>query len=121
MRSPAHGPYELPSKLPRLLARSSGWFKAKRIYAPDALQIQANAYFALKVAGGAAIGIRGYFFRDYFIERIEHMVDIVPYSSVYPHVSLAPGQRFVAKGAYVAQVAGGEPAGLVPVTGWLTP
>ena len=49
------------------------------------------------------------------------MVDIVPYSSVYPHVSLAPGQRFAAKGAYVARVSAAEKPVLEPVSGWLTP
>jgi hypothetical protein len=35
-------PRELPDRLPRLLARSTGWFKAKRIYAPDAQEVQGD-------------------------------------------------------------------------------
>jgi hypothetical protein len=30
------------------------------------------------------------------------MVDIAVYTSVYPRIGLAPGQRFVAKGVYIA-------------------
>ncbi|MDH3281145.1 MAG: hypothetical protein OEQ18_08445 [Gammaproteobacteria bacterium] len=44
------------------------------------------------------MGIRGFCNREYFLERIEHTVDNACYTSVYPHVSLAPEQRFVFKG-----------------------
>ncbi len=96
-------PYELPGRLPRLLARSTGWLKAKRIYSPEANVAQANAFFALKMAGSAVVGIRGFFIRDYLLERIEHLVDRASYTSVYPRISLAPGQRFVSGAAYVAR------------------
>ena len=114
-------PYELPDKLTRLLARSTGWFRAKRIYAPDEREVQANAYFSLKMAGGALKHIRGFFNREYFIERIEHMVDNASYTSVYPRISLAPSQRFVSKGCYIAQLEGGEKAHLRAISEWLIP
>ena len=95
---------ELPSKRNRLLARSTGWFKHKRILNPDEMEVQANAYFALKVAGDALKHIRGYFFRDYFIEKIEHTIDDVPYTSIYPRLSLAPGQRFSSRGYYITKI-----------------
>lgn len=112
---------ELPSRLSRLLLRSTGWLRVKHIYAPEAREVQANAYFALKVAGDALMHIRGYFFRDYFIERIEHTVDSVPYTSVYPRISLAPGQRFAAKGGYIARISTGANPALVAVTDWVIP
>jgi hypothetical protein len=116
-------PYEVPSKLPRLLARSTGWLRANRIYAPDEQLAQANAFFALKMVGGAVMDIRGYFVREYFLERIEHLVDRESYTSVYPRISLAPGQRFVSRAAYItrfpADATGKED--LVPVTDWAAP
>ncbi|MES9853413.1 MAG: hypothetical protein ABW170_16470 [Candidatus Thiodiazotropha sp. L084R] len=74
----------------------------------------------MKAAGDAVKQIRGYFYRDYMIEKIEHMVDDLPYTSIYPRVSLAPGQRFVSRGFYIATVdnQGGE---LVPLTNWQVP
>ena len=113
--------HELPSKLTRLLARSTGWLRSRRIYAPDEKEVQANAYFALKMAGGGLKHIRGFFNRDYFIERIEHMVDNANYTSVYPHISLAPSQRFVSKGYYIAQLDSGDNARLQAVTEWQVP
>ncbi len=114
-------PHELPDKLPRLLARSTGWLRIKRIHAPEAAQIQANSYFVMKLAGGALRSIRGYFNRDYFLERIEHMVDSANYTSVYPRITLAPDQRFVSKGCYIAQLPKAGQGGLVAVTDWLIP
>lgn len=114
-------PKEMPKRMRRLLARSTGWFLVRRIYSSKEQQIQANAYFTMKMAGGAMKHIRGYFYRDYFIERIEHLVDNATYTSVYPRVSLAPGQRFVSKGAFIAKVSPGPEGKLQAVTKWRTP
>jgi hypothetical protein len=112
---------ELPGRLGSLLLRSTGWFRARHIYMPEEKDIQANAYFTLKVVGDALTHIRGYFYRDYLVERIEHMIDDVPYTSVYPRLSLAPEQRFAAKGGYVARPEKKQEQTLVAVSDWLIP
>ncbi|MEA2080121.1 MAG: ABC transporter substrate-binding protein [Pseudomonadota bacterium] len=112
-------PYALPGKLPRLLLRSTGWLRVKRIYVPEEKRVQANAYFALKMAGEGVGHIRGFFSREYFLERIEHMVDNATYTSVYPRISLAPNQRFVSKGCYITSLS--EDGSLDAVTDWLIP
>ena len=109
---------ELPKKLDRLLARSTGWFKMKRIYAPEAKAVQANAYFALKAAGGALKLTRGYFYRDYFAEKIENMTDNANYTSIYPRVSLAPDQRFASRGYYITKLQDNK---LEAVSEWTIP
>mgnify|MGYP001812616995 CR=1 FL=1 len=114
-------PYELPGQLTRLLARSTGWLRAKRIYAPDEKKVQANAYFSMKMAGEGLKHIRGFFNREYFIERIEHMIDNANYTSVYPRISLAPNQRFVSKGIYITQLDSSRKARLQAVSDWLVP
>ncbi|MCG7870809.1 MAG: hypothetical protein JAZ11_01755 [Candidatus Thiodiazotropha lotti] len=110
---------EMPDKLNRLLIRSTGWFRAKRIYNKETREIQANAYFALKVLGDAVKHIRGYFYRDYMIEKIEHMIDDLPYTSIFPRLSMAPDQRFASRGFYVAKTDG--KGGIVNLTGWIAP
>jgi hypothetical protein len=65
--------------------------------------------------------IRGFFKRDYFIERMEHMAENALYTSVYPRVSLAPGQRFLSRGAYIAQFQPGGAGELAAKTDWLLP
>jgi hypothetical protein len=111
----------LPAAIPRLLARSTGWFRVKRIYEPDQEAVQANAFFTLKIAGGALAYIRGYFNREYFLESIEHMIDNSTYTSVYPHMSLAPEQRFVSKGGLIAGFEHADSNELVALTDWLIP
>ena len=111
----------MPDKLPGLLARSTGRLRVKRIYSPAEKQVQANADFALKMAGGALTNIRTYFSREYFLERIEHTVDNAVYTSVYPRISLAPDQRFIAKGRYITRLSADGAGTLKAVTDWLIP
>ena len=73
------------------------------------------------MATGAVKAIKSYYLRDYLIESIEHMVDNANYTSVYPRVSLAPGQRFISRGAYIAQLPAEGTGGLVAVSEWLVP
>ncbi len=112
---------EIPGETARLLARSTGWFRFKRIYAPDYEATQANAYFTMKMLGGGLFAIHNFFSRDYFIESIEHMVDNATYTSVYPRISLAPEQRFVSKGAKIARFDAEDPDRLVTVVDWMVP
>jgi len=112
---------ELPGHTARMLLRSTGWFRAKRILSHDHEVVQANAYFTLKMTGGGLFAIHGFFNRDYFIESIEHMVDNATYTSVYPRVSLAPEQRFVSKGGKIARFDEENPDNLVTVVDWFVP
>jgi hypothetical protein len=112
---------EMPDKADRLLLRSTGWLRAKHIYAPEHKALQGNTYLALKMAGGALNELYGYFSREYFLEGIEHMVDVAPYTSVYPRISLAPGQRFISKGCYIARLTMNGEGRLEAVTGWVAP
>jgi len=111
----------LPSERRRLLMRSAGWLKAKRIYSQEEQLIQANAYFALKMAGGSLTFIHTFFSREYFLESIEHMIDNAIYTSIYSHMSLAPEQRFVSKGGLIAGFDSLAPDRFVAVTDWLVP
>ncbi len=111
---------EMPDLVNRRLARSTGWLRYKKIYDPNQKEVQANVYFALKVAGDSLMHIRGYFFRDYLLERIEHTIDNVPYTSVYPRLSLAPGQRFSARGYFMTRFDRTQNK-LVNLTEWQAP
>jgi hypothetical protein len=114
-------PAELPARIPRLLIRSTGWLKSQGIYVPEAQREQADAFFALKMAGEGIKAMRGFFVREYLIERIEHMADNATYSSIYPMIRLAPGQRFVSKGGYILRPSLQRPGELEGVTPWIVP
>jgi hypothetical protein len=59
--------------------------------------------------------------REYLLERMEHRLGTAFELSLYPHLSLGPGQRFASKGAYV--VSAGEPghAVITPLSDWIVP
>jgi hypothetical protein len=42
-------------------------------------------------------------------------------TTMYPHLSLAPGQRFASKGAYMVRFANDEGESLVRVSDWIVP
>ena len=83
--------------------------------------MQADTFFALKTAGGSLLASRGFFVREYFLEQLEHMIDNAAYTSVYPRMSLAPQQRFVSKGCYIARLSATEPPRLEAVCDWIVP
>ena len=99
--------------LQRRLRRVNAWLRAKHI-ALTAPRIQANTFFAVTTVTDVMAHIRGNFYRDYFLEKVEHMVDNVVWKSVYPEMSLAPGQRTAVKGCYIISIADNRASWLVP-------
>ncbi len=65
------------------------------------LHLQSSSFLAATLLGETLMHLRGNLSREYFIERIEHIIDNMINPSLYPRISLAPGQRFAAKGCYV--------------------
>ena len=116
-------PYESPGEAAAAATAVHGLAQGKRINAPDAQLAQADAFFALKTGGSAVVGIRGFFLRDYLLERIEHLIDRASYTGVYPRISLAPGQRFISRSAYIARFPADATGAkdLTPVTDWAVP
>jgi len=113
-------PFALPANRARHLARMHAWLRARNIPLADA-RTQANAYFAATLAGDVMAHLGENFSRDYFIEGIEQMTEVSLSPSIYPRLSLGPGQRFASKGGHIVSFpheAGGAP---VPVSGWLVP
>ena len=94
-------PYAMPERMPVQLRRAQIWMHRSQIAAADFQRVQANAFFTLTETGIALKKIGGFWFRDYFMEGIEHAIDNTVFTSVYPRLSLAPGQRFVSMGLYL--------------------
>lgn len=92
-------PYSLPGSQGHRI-RSKAWLHARGIVTPFE-KLQSNTYLALSVLTESMMHIRSNFSQDYLIERIEHMLENSPETSVYQRLSLAPGQRFASKGSYL--------------------
>jgi cytochrome c553 len=109
-------PLELEERRARHLARMKVWLLARNVPLLDE-RIQANTFFTVTLAGDALAHMVGNYSRDYFIERIEHMTEQSLFPSVYPRLSLGPGQRFASKGGYVT----GFTRDAAPTNDWIVP
>ncbi|MFA6901568.1 MAG: ABC transporter substrate-binding protein [Gallionellaceae bacterium] len=113
-------PFELAERRAQRLSRMKHWLASKNIPQLDE-RVQSGAYFAVTIAGDALALMGNNFSRDYFIERVEQMTENSLASSVYPHLSLAAGQRFASRGGYVARFTEDGEHMLVPASAWIVP
>ncbi|WP_157979311.1 cytochrome C [Rhodoferax ferrireducens] len=113
-------PFDLPNTRAWRLERMKVWLRARKIPLVDE-RAQANAFFAVTIAGDAVAHLGENFSRDYFIERIEQMAQTQLSPSIYPHLSLGPGQRFASKGGYVVRFPPGTESQPLPVSDWMVP
>jgi hypothetical protein len=112
-------PLDLPrAREPRLL-RVKRWLRERGL-APADERVQLDAYFAVTVTADAISHMAELFSREYLVERIEHMVGNTVTPSLYPRVSLGPGQRFASKGSFIVKAGRGGDE-LEPLSGWITP
>jgi hypothetical protein len=77
--------------------------------------------------------MKGYFFRDRFLEVLDMMLPMrfvsdlaswnnhVPDSPLYPRVSFGPGQRYVSKGCYIVQLTDDPAPKIKSVSDWVIP
>lgn len=113
-------PFDLPDSRERHLARMKVWLRARKIPLADE-RTQANVFFTVTVTGDAISHLGENFSRDYFIERIEQMTATSLSPSIYPRLSLGPGQRFASRGGYVVRFPPGADSPPLPVSNWLVP
>jgi mono/diheme cytochrome c family protein len=111
---------ELAERRAQHMARMKVWLRARNVALVDE-RIQANSFFAATIAGDALAHMDENFSRDYFIERVEHMTGQSLFHSVYPRLSLGPGQRFAAKGAYVTGLSMTGGNGAAAQSDWIVP
>ena len=113
-------PLELPAMREPRMQRAKLWLRARNI-PPGDEKLQINTYFAVTLTGDVLSHLMDSFSRDFFVERVEHEVTKSLIPSIYPRVSLGPGQRFASKGSYIiplAVVDGIEPKPMPP---WIVP
>jgi hypothetical protein len=113
-------PLDLPRSRAARLVRVERWLEKKGMALSDE-QVQVNANFAIAVTADVVTHMSDLFSREVLVERIEHMVGNTVIPSVYPNVSLGPGQRFASKGSYVVAVGSAGDGELEPLSDWITP
>jgi hypothetical protein len=113
-------PFDLPAARAPRLARARAWFAARKIAIEDE-NLQANTFFAATLIADAIGHIVDVHSREYMVERIEHMASRMPNTSIYPRISLAPGQRYASKGGYIARFSAQASPTLVAASDWIVP
>jgi hypothetical protein len=113
-------PFALPQPPAQGIVRTTGWLHSKGVEVSD-VRIQANTLTALTLANVALMHMLDFFSREYFLERIEHAADNFLTTSVYRHLSLGPGQRFMSKGGYIARLSTQPKKKLEALTSWIVP
>jgi hypothetical protein len=113
-------PFEIPRNEPRTLVRLNNWLDSRDLARRDP-RIQADAYFAVMFLGRGMKHIKQNFSREYLIEVLEHALDNATFASVYPRVSLGPGQRFASKGSYILGLSSGADPEWLPISDWIIP
>jgi hypothetical protein len=113
-------PQDPPAVRDARLAVVKRWMQNNRLELIDE-QLQFNTYLAATVTGMLVMHSKDTYSRDFLLERLEHRLGTSLELSIYPHLSLGPGQRFASKGSYIVKVEGGAPARLSLASDWIVP
>jgi ABC-type branched-subunit amino acid transport system substrate-binding protein len=113
-------PYELPSAYhPRsFLVRQ--WMHAQHLDITHP-RLQFQTYYAMTMVEFALDQVHDDFYRDYFIEGIEHEAENNLNTGTHPTLALGPGQRFASKGAFMVRADSKTPGGIRALSGWIVP
>jgi hypothetical protein len=111
---------ELPNFRNERIEEVRRWLRGRGLELVDET-LQMNAYLAVSTATAAVSHSQDVYSREFMIERVEHRLGTAHEPSIYPRLSLGPGQRFASKGGYVVQRTGPQVADLKPLSGWIVP
>ena len=111
-------PHSLPDENEKRIFVVKLWLKARNIPLSN-IEIQAKMYFLGWMLPGGIKHMRSEFFRDYFLEGFDMMIDQDYAIAVYPRLTFGPGQRYASKGCYVIQLTKGQPPELVKKSDWV--
>ncbi len=113
-------PQDLPALRAARLELAKRWLRNRGVALSDE-RVQMNAYLAVTAAAMVVSHSMGTYSRELLLERMEHRLGTADEISIYPHLSLGPGQRYASKGAYIVKVDGADDLRLTPVSDWIVP
>lgn len=80
-----------------------------------------QTYYAMSLVEFGLMHLLTDFYRDYFLELVEHEAENELNPGTHPELALGPGQRVASKGAFVAVPARGTRPGYAVVSDWIVP
>ena len=113
-------PQDLPAARAARLDLVKRWMHNNGI-APADEQLQLNTYLAATVVGMMVTHSKDTYSRDFLLERMEHRLGTSLETSIYPRLSLGPGQRFASKGSYIVKFDADHDGQLSLLSEWIVP
>ncbi len=136
-------PYEVPDKRQANMWFFYQWLKIRNLPLVDE-PLQAEIYFSMNFLTETISEMLDNLYRDYLLERAENMLTISELknafkmkidramlgqptagkddsTTIYPHLSLGPSQRFASKGGYIMRFSGAESDRLIAESEWIVP
>lgn len=113
-------PFDLPERRRVPVDYALGWFRIRHIPVV-AEQVQADTYLACGLLSETMSHLADNLVPEYLVERVQDMLDHRILTGYYPHLALAPGQRFASKGGYVTHFEGKNGQHLVADSDWIVP
>ena len=110
-------PYELGKTRQTNIAIMQDWIKNWHVPLVNEAA-QTEVFFDLLFLTDIMSQMLDNLYRDYLVERAEDMLSIGSNISIYPRLSLATGQRYGSKGAYIARFDGDK---LTAESDWIVP
>jgi hypothetical protein len=95
-------PFVLPQHQKVVFSRAGHWFKNKNIPTNNH-RIVGQTYYACMILAEGFMHIKRHFYRDYLLDALDHRNAKSIYSVNYPRLSFGPGQRYLAKGAFIIE------------------
>jgi hypothetical protein len=113
-------PYDLPQDSSGRLRRTNYWLQQRDIEIADD-RLQSDVLFTAMLVSQALKHIGSNFYRDYLLEKVEHILDRMTTLASYPNLSLAKNQRFASKGCHIATLAERDGGDIVLEGEWIIP
>ncbi len=113
-------PVGLPAERRISVDFALGWFRIRHIPVV-AERVQANTYLACGVLASTLHRMVDTFVPEYLMERIEGMLDNRLVTGYFPHLTLAPDQRFASKGGYIVAFADAHSTRVIKESPWIVP
>jgi hypothetical protein len=111
-------PYKLPGKSTKRVEVVKRWLQARDLSFSNK-EIQTRMYFLGWMLPAGIKHMRSEFFREYFMEGFDMMVDQNYAIAIYPRLSFGPGQRYASKGCYIIQLSKGPNPELIKKSEWV--
>lgn len=106
-------PFNLPEKHQARFLRVAAWMKVNKVPLTNE-RLQGQSYYACMLLNAGMKHIKRFFYREFFLDLLDHGERMAAYSGNYPRLSFGPEQRFLAKGGYVIALQSDKAEWIVP-------